>query len=120
MTLPQSDYSPSYMQQTSWSEASKLLGMLQSIIEHEVPDRTAEPTHQMFSQDEAYRYCEHITRRHSRSFFLSSQFLPPEKRRAIRALYAFCRTSDDMVDQPRGDAHRELAYWVALAQAPLP
>ena len=37
----------------------------------------------------AYRTCVDITRANSRSFFLSSQFLPAPKRRAIRALYAF-------------------------------
>ena len=69
---------------------------------------------------EAYHLCNDITRQHSRSFFLSSQFLPDEKRQAIRALYAFCRTSDDTVDCPGSDASRALARWVALAQAPQP
>jgi phytoene synthase len=79
--------------------------------------KTACPT---LPLDDAYLHCDEITRQHSRSFFLSSQFLPPEKRRAIRALYAFCRTSDDTVDCPGGDASRALARWVALAQAPQP
>jgi phytoene synthase len=64
--------------------------------------------------NEAYRACEAITRKHSRSFFLSTQLLPAEKRRAIRALYAFCRTSDDLVDKPGQDTMRALAEWVAL------
>jgi phytoene synthase len=67
---------------------------------------------------EAYCTCEAITRKHSRSFFLSTQLLPAEKRRAIRALYAFCRTSDDLVDQPGKDTERALAEWVALVHAP--
>jgi 15-cis-phytoene synthase len=46
--------------------------------------------------------------------------LPDEKRRAIRALYAFCRTSDDLVDQPQANAMRALAAWVALVHAPQP
>ena len=78
----------------------------------EAPDRP--PLH----LNEAYRTCEAITRKHSRSFFLSTQLLPAEKRRAIRALYAFCRTSDDLVDQPGDDTERALATWVALVQAP--
>jgi 15-cis-phytoene synthase len=69
---------------------------------------------------EAYRSCLEITRRNSRSFFLSSQLLPPEKRRAVRALYAFCRTSDDLVDQPQVNAMQALAAWVALVHAPQP
>ena len=32
------------------------------------------------------------------SFYYSFVFLPPERRRAITALYAFCREVDDIVD----------------------
>ncbi|MEO7521936.1 MAG: phytoene/squalene synthase family protein [Gemmatimonas sp.] len=42
--------------------------------------------------------CERITRHHARTFSLASRLLPPEKRRAAYALYAFCRVADDMVD----------------------
>lgn len=45
------------------------------------------------------RECERITRRHARTFILASRFLPPDKRRAAFAVYAFCRTADDIVDQ---------------------
>lgn len=47
----------------------------------------------------SYRHCESITAVNSRSFHLASQLLPSEKRRAVRALYAFCRISDDIVDR---------------------
>lgn len=47
----------------------------------------------------AYEYCEAITSIHSRSFFMASRFLPEVKRRSIRALYAFCRRTDDLVDK---------------------
>ncbi|HEX4932846.1 MAG TPA: squalene/phytoene synthase family protein, partial [Gemmatimonadaceae bacterium] len=42
--------------------------------------------------------CERILRTHSRTFYLASLFLPPEKRRGALALYAFCRLADDIVD----------------------
>jgi 15-cis-phytoene synthase len=61
----------------------------------------------------SYRLCEQITRIHSRSFFFSSQLLPREKRRAVRALYALCRTSDDIVDTPQEEPAMALAHWVA-------
>ncbi|MEM7125848.1 MAG: squalene/phytoene synthase family protein [Chloroflexota bacterium] len=48
--------------------------------------------------NEAYAYCDAITKVHSRSFYLASQLLPAPKRQAVRALYAFCRVSDDIVD----------------------
>jgi phytoene synthase len=59
----------------------------------------------------AYAHCEAMTARHSRSFFLASSLLPPDKRRAIRALYAFCRTTDDLVDQPDGATEARLNAW---------
>ncbi|NTW01091.1 MAG: phytoene/squalene synthase family protein [Oscillochloris sp.] len=66
---------------------------------------------------EAYQHCEQIIRQHSKSFFLSTQFLPADKRRAVRAFYAFCRVTDDTVDQAHGDATRALAEWVQQARA---
>jgi phytoene synthase len=49
---------------------------------------------------QAYRYCAWLTARHSKSFYLSSALLPTDKRRATRALYAFCRVGDDLVIKP--------------------
>ena len=43
-------------------------------------------------------FCRQIVRTHARTFWLASHFLPPEKRRAAFALYAFCRVADDLVD----------------------
>jgi 15-cis-phytoene synthase len=47
----------------------------------------------------AYQECEALTRQHSKTFYVASGLLPYEKRRAVRALYAFCRVTDDIVDQ---------------------
>jgi 15-cis-phytoene synthase len=49
--------------------------------------------------DRAYAFCEELTSLHSRSFHMASRLLPPAKRRAARALYAFCRITDDLVDE---------------------
>ena len=51
--------------------------------------------------DLAYAYCEDLTREHSATFYMASALLGGEQRRAIRALYAFCRVSDDLVDRPQ-------------------
>ena len=48
--------------------------------------------------DSCFHYCNKVTAYHSKSFFLASSLLPKEKRNAIRALYAFCRTTDDIID----------------------
>jgi phytoene synthase len=71
----------------------------------------------------AYDACGEIIRKHSKSFYLSVRFLPPAKRRAIIALYAFCRTSDDLVDtanivngsgSARGGINAAFDRWSAL------
>ncbi|MBW7883307.1 MAG: squalene/phytoene synthase family protein [Caldilineaceae bacterium] len=59
----------------------------------------------------AYRYCDTITAQHSRSFHLASQLLPKPKRLAARALYAFCRVTDDIVDCPGRDRRQQLQAW---------
>ena len=49
------------------------------------------------------------------SFYYSFLFLEPERRRAITALYAFCREVDDAVDEPSDPqvARSKLAWWRA-------
>jgi phytoene synthase len=59
----------------------------------------------------AYHHCEAMTRRHSRTFYMASGLLPYDQRLAIRALYAFCRVSDDLVDQNAADRATQLADW---------
>jgi len=65
----------------------------------------------------AYRRAEKITAGHSKSFYVASALLPEEKRSAVRALYAFCRTVDDIVDES-SDAERgdQLEYWRKMVE----
>jgi len=60
---------------------------------------------------------EKITAQHSKSFYFASALLPEEKRSAVRALYAFCRTVDDIVDES-WDAERgaQLDYWRGMVE----
>ncbi|MDH4286008.1 MAG: presqualene diphosphate synthase HpnD [Gallionella sp.] len=44
------------------------------------------------------QYCQDKAAASRSSFYYSFKFLPPDKRRAITALYAFCREVDDVVD----------------------
>lgn len=53
----------------------------------------------------AYYHCDVITRTHSRTFYMASGLLPAEERNAARALYAFCRVTDDIVDNCK-DSHQ--------------
>ncbi len=68
----------------------------------------------------AYDYCESLTRTHSRTFFLASGLLPFAKRRAARALYAFCRVTDNIVDSSANDleARAALAAWKQAVISP--
>ena len=47
------------------------------------------------------------------SFYYAFLFLPPPRRAAITAFYAFCREVDDVVDEiaDHGVAHAKLAWW---------
>ncbi|RPJ17354.1 MAG: phytoene/squalene synthase family protein, partial [Chloroflexi bacterium] len=65
----------------------------------------------------AYKQAEKITAQHSKSFYFASGLLPEEKRSAVRALYAFCRTVDDIVDEPSEvERDSQLDYWRAMAE----
>ncbi len=59
------------------------------------------------------QYCQQKAVRSGSSFYYSFLFLPLEQRRAITALYAFCREVDDVVDEctDAGVAHRKLDWW---------
>lgn len=58
-------------------------------------------------------YCQQKAARSGTSFYYSFLFLPPERRRAITALYAFCREVDDIVDdtEDAGVARAGLMWW---------
>jgi phytoene synthase len=68
----------------------------------------------------AYRHCDEVISAHSRSFYLATSLLPADQRRAVRALYAFCRVSDNIVDCPQGDVAAALATWRQRALSPEP
>lgn len=104
----------------AFKEADILLAELRQVVDLESPQHLAQISQSAaitLTTRESYDACAAITRRYSKSFFFSSQLLPPLKRRAVRALYAFCRTSDDLVDEPGSDPARALASWVALVHA---
>jgi len=111
---PTLEFRREMMMQTHWEH--RLLDLA-----GELPDPTAEPVYSYWAGDAslqlAYATCDRITRQHSKSFYLASALLPEEKRSAVRALYAFCRTVDDVVDAPEeSQAEAKLAYWTRIIQ----
>jgi phytoene synthase len=58
-------------------------------------------------------YCQQKAAGSGSSFYYSFMFLPPDRRRAITAVYAYCREVDDIVDEctDTGIARTKLAWW---------
>lgn len=77
--------------------------------------------------DDSYLYCHAMARRSGSNFYCCFRLLPREKRRAMEALYAFMRHTDDLGDNASLSTdvrRRQLASWrnafeQALAGRPL-
>jgi len=66
----------------------------------------------------AYAHCEAVTRRSATNFAWAFRLLSADRRRALSAVYAFCRAADDIADDPgsHGPA-RLLSRWRAELEA---
>jgi phytoene synthase len=83
---------------------------------HAIDAINAPPLHRILNRAEFVtpeQYCQQKAAQSGSSFYYSFLFLPPERRRAITALYAFCREVDDVVDEcaDTGVARTKLAWW---------
>lgn len=72
-----------------------------------------------YTPTDPHDYCQQRAAKSGSSFYYSFLFLPPQKRRAMMALYAFCREVDDVVDETENAsvAMAQLAFWRAEVQA---
>jgi len=63
----------------------------------------------------SYSYCERVARRQAANFYPAFRVLPASQRRAMCALYAFLRVTDDLVDASGTIAERQdaLGRWRA-------
>lgn len=52
-----------------------------------------------FALEESYAYCRRVARTRARNFYYSFVLLPPARRNAMCAMYAFMRYSDDLSDE---------------------
>ena len=61
----------------------------------------------------SHDYCRRLTKKARSSFPIAFRLLPEEKRRAMFALYAFMRITDDLADEPGDchDKHQSLNDW---------
>ncbi len=60
-------------------------------------------------------------RRHAKTFSLAALLFPPDARRSVESLYAYCRLTDDLIDEPADDAPADvllerLAVWRQLSR----
>lgn len=101
----------------SWE--GRLLLRAYDALEYHIPAQPVNAESSLLR--DAYAQCATITQAHSRTFYLASALLPAEQRLAARALYAFCRVSDDLVDCYSEDRQQKLNEWrhrTALAHPP--
>lgn len=52
----------------------------------------------LVSTEEAYEICRQITAEYAKTFYLGTLLMPKEKSKAIWAIYAWCRLTDELVD----------------------
>ena len=55
----------------------------------------------LVSLEESYESCRQVTAEYSKTFYWGTALMPPEKRRAIWAIYVWCRRTDELVDGPQ-------------------
>jgi 15-cis-phytoene synthase len=65
------------------------------------------------SVEEAYELCRQITAKYSKTFYLGTLLMSAAKRRAIWAIYVWCRRTDELVDGPNADltTSETLDHW---------
>jgi 15-cis-phytoene synthase len=65
------------------------------------------------TSQEAQAFCTALAKRSGSNFYYSFFFLPPDRRDAMHAVYAFCREVDSVVDEPApgSNPHDRLARW---------
>ncbi|MBE9222505.1 phytoene synthase [Cyanobacterium stanieri LEGE 03274] len=59
------------------------------------------PKHPLASVEESYEYCRQVTAKYSKTFYLGTLLMPKQKRKAIWAIYVWCRRTDELVDGPQ-------------------
>jgi len=63
---------------------------------------------------DSYEQCRKITAHYAKTFYFGTKFFDEPKRKAVWAVYAWCRRTDDIVDKPRKDTRSlrdELTQW---------
>ncbi|MEM6450447.1 MAG: 15-cis-phytoene synthase CrtB [Cyanobacteria bacterium P01_D01_bin.105] len=77
------------------------------------PSTTTTAAPKFASLEESYEQCRQITAEFSKTFYMGTLLMPKSKRRAIWAIYVWCRRTDELVDGPQGKFTTEatLNHW---------
>ncbi len=77
------------------------------------PSTTTTATPKFVSLEESYEQCRQITAEYSKTFYMGTLLMPEAKRRAIWAIYVWCRRTDELVDGPQAKFTTEstLDHW---------
>jgi phytoene synthase len=77
------------------------------------------PTRPLASVEDSYELCRQITAKYSKTFYLGTLLMPEAKRRAIWAIYVWCRRTDELVDGPQAQFTTEdtLDRWEAQLES---
>jgi phytoene synthase len=73
------------------------------------------PVSPLASLEDSYELCRQITAKYSKTFYLGTLLMPEAKRRAIWAIYVWCRRTDELVDGPAAalTSDETLDHWEA-------
>ncbi|MEY3297559.1 MAG: All-trans-phytoene synthase [Cyanobacteriota bacterium] len=65
------------------------------------------PRPSLSSVEDAYELCRQVTAKYSKTFYMGTLLMAPAKRRAIWAIYLWCRRTDELVDGPQAQFTNE-------------
>jgi 15-cis-phytoene synthase len=73
----------------------------------------SKPKKNLVSVTESYELCRQITAEYAKTFYLGTLLMPKEKSKAIWAIYAWCRLTDELVDGAKAKytTQETLAEW---------
>ncbi|HSM82491.1 MAG TPA: phytoene synthase [Nodosilinea sp.] len=77
------------------------------------------PIQSLSSVEEAYEVCRRVTAKYSKTFYTGTMLMAPAKRRAIWAIYVWCRRTDELVDGPQAQftSEKTLDRWEAQLES---
>jgi phytoene synthase len=98
------------MEQSIYEWEKPLYKLALEKVEDKLHEYIFEETNQSLL-DQAYQLADDLTRENSKTFYAASALLPKQKRHAVRALYAFCRITDDFIDENQQDPRELIELW---------